>query len=472
MATGKAFRARLLIDCNRLAKPFMETIADWQQADFEALDEGWEMVAGLRTSAKYLRAYLERGRGHSKTTDIAVMAAFALWASTSMLWGIAAANDRHQARFIRNAIHKLVALNPWLNELLEIQNFQVLNRKTGSTLEIISHDADSSYGATPDFVIVDELTHWKKRDLWDSLFSSAAKRASCMLVIIANAGFGQGQSWQWELREKCRESPKWHFSRLDGPRASWVTQEHLDEQRAIMPIKAYQRLWLNQWVRESGEGLEWEDIEAAMTLDGPSDYDPKYVYLAGLDLGLRNDHAALAVLGVDPVQQRFRVAKVQWWAPGDSNGQIDLSEVRQACLDAHAEYRLSGFVYDAYQAVLMMEDLSRQAALRVRDGSYRPMKLIEFKFNGEGLSWMAETLLQVFRNRQIDLYNERSLLDDLMRVQIEERAIGYKLTARRDEKGHADRAIALAMILPFAVEGAKVLAYQPTGSDGLGDSLI
>lgn len=453
--------------------PFQSVLEPWQKKDFEALDPGWEMVAGLRDAAPFSRAYLERPRGHSKTTDIGSMALEILYLSKQMISGIAAASDQDQARLIRNAIQGMVTMNPWLSERIDVQNYRVVNRHTGSVLEIISNDAGSSYGFTPHFVIVDELTHWKKPDLWESLFSSAAKRPHCMLVIIANAGLGMGISWQWDLRESCRQSDKWYFSSLDGPQASWITEESLEEQRSILTRLSYTRLWLNQWVRESGEGLEWSDIEAALTLSGPQPRGTGRYYLAGLDLGLRNDHAALAIVGIDVEEQRFFLADLKSWAPADFGGQIDLAEIRHACIEAHRQYHLSGFVYDAYQAVLMMEDVAREAAdMCATLPGYRPMRLIEFKFNAEGMSWMAETLLSVFRNHRIDLYRHDALLDDLMRVQIEEKAIGYKLTARRDEKGHADRAIALGMVLPYAVEGAKLLKFGHQGNDGLGESLI
>src|SRR5690606_2412842 len=112
---------------------------------------------------------------------------------------------------------------------------RIVNKVTGAELEIISSDEGSSYGETPHFIIVDELTHWKKRGLWDSLISSAAKRSRCVMVVIANAGLGQGTSWQWEAREACRNEAGWHFSRLDGPQASWITEETLAEQRRLLP---------------------------------------------------------------------------------------------------------------------------------------------------------------------------------------------------------------------------------------------
>jgi phage terminase large subunit-like protein len=420
------------------------------------------MVAGLRDNAPFQRAYLERPRGHSKTTDIGSMALEILYLSPLMLEGVAAADDRDQARLIRNAIKGMVRTNPWLAEYISVQDYRVVNKVTGSALEIISNDAGSSYGFTPHFIIVDELTHWKKQDLWISLFSSSAKRANCMLVIIANAGFGQGLSWQWELRESCRKSEKWYFSSLQGPQASWQTESNLAEQRELLSHLDYKRLWLNEWVRETGEGLDWDDIKAAVTLNGPQPFQNGLIHLACLDIGIRNDHSALVILAIDDANERYRVCQVVSWKPEDYGGQVKLSQVEADIVRMMGQYKLRAFIYDRYEAVRIVEELSRHDP---------DMELFEVKFSGESQLEMAEGLLQVFRRRQIDMFEDKDLMEDLLRIQIEHKTVGYKVTARRDEKGHADRAFALAMMLPTAIKVMHDLR-EPDIDDGLGDSVL
>ena len=78
-------------------------------------------------------------------------------------------------------------------------------------------------------------------------------------------------------------------------------------------------------------------------------------------------------------------------------------------------------------------------------------------FVGKNLDLMANTLLQTFRSRTIDLYSAAlgtaELIRDLGRLSIVERGFGYKLEAPKDKRlGHADRAFALAIALPFAAK--------------------
>ncbi len=115
------FRERLLVDTDAGPQPLDDVLDDWQRRDFTALDAGWRRVAGQATTSGYTRAWLERPRGHSKTSDIAVSVTWALCFSTRRLVGIAAAADREQGRLLRDAISRLVALNPWLGQTLDVQ---------------------------------------------------------------------------------------------------------------------------------------------------------------------------------------------------------------------------------------------------------------------------------------------------------------------------------------------------------------
>jgi hypothetical protein len=159
------------------------------------------------------------------------MASWCLFASGNPIKGCVAAGDKDQAGLTREAVEILLSLNPWLNAFLEVKKWNVVNKHTGAAMEILATDASGNYGMTRDFILVDELTHWdmpKHHANWEMIYSTIGKREHCMFVVIANAGLGEGRSWQWHARELARtgDDPngyRWHFSRLDGPQASWIT---------------------------------------------------------------------------------------------------------------------------------------------------------------------------------------------------------------------------------------------------------
>lgn len=451
------FRRDLIIEVNGIQTPLCDVIEPWQVADFEGVDDGWRYCVNPRgPMPDKMRAYLERARGHSKTSDIAVMTAWAIAFAPRLIQGYAAAADRDQARLLRNAIAKLLQLNPLLAKILEVQAYLVVNvgdghPGKGSTLYIIANEAGSSYGILPDFIVCDELTHWGSNgDMWDSLVSSAAKKGNCLLLVISNAGSNAGDCWQWNVREHARKAGNWHFSTLEGPQASWITAEILAEQRLLLPGPVYQRLWLNIWVR-GGDALEGRDIDAAVTMLHPIPSRMTGLsFVAGLDLGVKHDRSALVNLAANHARQRVQLASTRSWSAGPT-GEIDLMDVEEAVFRANKQYHFRGVYYDPSQAALMAQRLRK-----------RGVKMIEVPFVGANLNVMASTVLSAFKQKRIDLYDDPQLIADLGRLQLAPRSFGFKLEASRNSSGHADTGIAFAIALPYATE----LAGKPYPSSG------
>lgn len=484
-ADPRAYRDSLLIDTDDGPARLNSVLDDWQKRDFEAIDPALRRVVGHDVEAVQ-RAYLERGRGHSKTTDIAVSASWMLFSSRRKLSGVCCAADKDQAALIRDAIDRLLRLNPWLANILEVQATRVINKHTGSELAILSSDSASSYGLLIDFAIVDELTHWSKRDLWDSIFSAAAKRKHCLLMVIANSGFSD--SWQWKLREAIRTDPSWYFHRLDGPVASWITDDRLEEQKRLLPPKVFARLWLNQWADGMGDALELSDIESAFTLAKQSNGPQKgFAYVAGLDLGLARDHSALVVVGKNlgyserivkpkrplpgpyatmadlgiipdttehveykhyPGTGQLQVAAVRVWKP--SQGRVELEHVEQEILRLAKLFGISRVSFDPWQAEYLAERLQKQ---NVRTDACH--------FTPSNLQEMATATLDSFRERQIEIFPHEQLSADLRQLRIVEKSYGYRLESPRTD-GHGDTVTALAIALRAArqIRGQSVLTNQ------------
>lgn len=464
-----AFRRDLVIEAQGRRAALGTVIEPWQAKDFSAADDGWLMATGPHKGDTIKRVYLERPRGHSKTSDLAIQCLWAMCFTKKPIRGYAAAAARWQAKLLRNAIQKLLRLNPWLQSFVRVHNYLISNigfqhPGRGSELEIISSDSGTSYGLEPDFIICDEVTHWGVDDaLWVSLISAAGKKSTCMLVIISNAGAMMGDCWQWEIRKQARESDRWHFSHLDGPQASWISQEDLDEQRLLLPGKAYSRLWLNIWTT-GGDALDGSDIEECITLETPFESGVfGCEYLAGLDLGVKRDHAAFVVLAADRGAHRVRLVDCRSWKPvameGSKEKQVDLPAVQAYVEESYKKHKLKAVHFDPHEAGLMAQQLTR-AGLPMR-----PMNFI-----GKNLDMMASDLLQAIRSRSLDLYRDKELIHDLLRLNLVQKRFGFKLEAARDQAtGHADRAIALAIALPDALEKSqwkRRSAMLPVGRSG------
>ncbi len=78
---------------------------------------------------------------------------------------------------------------------------------------------------------------------------------------------------------------------------------------------------------------------------------------------------------------------------------------------------------------------------------------------------MAQRVLEVFKNRTIELYEHPELIHDLKKLNIISRSFGYKLEAASDATGHADLAFAFAIALPAAVELSSIAAIDVFAKD-------
>ena len=298
LSSPRHFRQRLVLS-DSPRRQLRHEIQSWQVSDFQALDNAWLHLAGRGqptpiispaiTTSLIRRAYIERPRGHSKTSDMAIQIAWILLAARTPVNGVAAAADREQAELLLRAIKNLKHVNPILCSDLSFVNGAVRNSRTGSRLDLISSDVGSSYGILPDFVICDELSHWPGPELWYSLLSSAAKKPSCVLAVLTNAGVGRG--WAWDVRENASRSRDWYFSSLDRPLAPWITEQSLAEQKAMLPPAVYERLWLNRWQHSDGEFVSLAEAEACIDpqLLRVDLGQPDVQYIAAIDYAEKHD---------------------------------------------------------------------------------------------------------------------------------------------------------------------------------------
>jgi hypothetical protein len=475
-ADPAAFRADLIVDVDGVARRFGDVQDDWQAADSAALDPALLRCAGRSDADARMRAYLERGRGHSKTTDLAIMAVWALAFSTRPLRGYCYAADKDQANLLRQAMETLVRLNPWLGEILTVEAHRVVNSAKGhpgegGTLTIEASDVGSSYGILPDLIIADELVHWQgDGSLWHSLISSAAKRSNCLMVVISNAGFVD--SWQWGVREAARTDPAWIFSRLDGPQASWLTPERLAEQRRMLPAVAYARLWGNQWSSGGGDALTPADIAAAFLpdLQPMTGKEPNWLFVAGVDLGLTRDCSAVVVLGVPAGGKsgRIRLAHNRLWRP-TLGRKIDLTEVERHILELDRQYNLETVAFDPWQMEHLAQRLEADTGHRRRNAMRQRWSkgpwMREIPPTAANLREQATLIIESFTDRRLQLYDCEPLRRDLLKLRCEEKSYGIRLTSPRDGDGHGDTfsAFSLALLVGHELAGKKRFVVSSIG---------
>lgn len=435
----------LVIDTDDGPRRFGEVADEWQRRELEAFDPPCRRVIGQQVEVKHSRLWWELARGHAKTTSLAIVVAWLLFASARKIDGAAFAADQEQAALIRNAIDKLIRLNPWLGEFIECNKLVITNPSTGSTFTISSANVPSSWGLLLDFIVLDECTVWPNRDLWDSIISTAAKRSHCFLTCITNAGYKS--HWTWPVREAIRVDPSWRFSRLDGPVASWISAPTIDEQRRLLPPHVFDRVWLNNWQEVDATAIDNRDVEACCVLQGVQPRRQDRVHILSVDIGIKRNHTAAVCLAISPGQQSVEVANIWSLNPRDYGGRIELDAIQQMILKAHETYRFAAIVFDPWQAYFLMDSLAATGICTV-----------EFPFTPQNRDLIARSLIESLQSRSLKLYRHAGLLADLGKLRVSEAShLGLRLEAPQDGTtgAHCDIGFAMAMGLPIAFEIAR-----------------
>lgn len=443
------FRAHLVIPGARGPVRLGEAMADFQRADFAALDRGFLALAS-GTKPEPSRFWLERTKGASKDSDLAVMLLWLLLFSNRPLTCQVGAADADQADELRKAAKGILRLNRWVADGIEIQSWSIQNKRTEGRADILAADVAGSHGARPDVLVMNELSHVAKQEFAENLMDNSAKVPHGIVIIATNAG--HIDSWQHRWRQTAETSPRWYFSKVEKP-APWLDPAEIEEARRRNSANRFARLWEGQWVHESSDCLSSTDINAAIRADVPmTGAAPGWLFVAGLDIGLSQDATALVVIGKK--SERYRLAYCRRWLPTKAK-RVDLAEVEKEILEVHRRFKLRLLGFDPFQAEYLTSRL-KKAKLSVE----------AVPFTGVRCTSMATMVLDCFASGSIDLYQQPDLLADLRRLRIVEKSYGMKLESPRGPTGHGDLATALAIALLVGKESAPMRTLKVwTGND-------
>src|SRR5712692_5808503 len=122
--TRMAFREALILPGG---EPFGSVMEAWQREDFEALDSG-----------KYRHAYLERPRGHAKTSDVAIEAVVELFDGGHDRRLYCAAGDEDQALILFEDVVGHLIRKPALLKLVRVGKRRITVIGTRTVLAVLS----------------------------------------------------------------------------------------------------------------------------------------------------------------------------------------------------------------------------------------------------------------------------------------------------------------------------------------------
>jgi phage terminase large subunit-like protein len=419
-------------------------LEDGQRWGEVALPFQWEDARAVLDRDGPPFSFLTRSRGSSKTTDLAACAVAAMLTQAprgAKLY--AAASDRDQARLLLDSIEGFHARTPGLG--LEIGAWRVGVPRSKVTLDALAADAPSAYGLRPYLLVVDELASWPEtpsaRRLWEALSSACAKLPDSRLAVLTTAG--SPSHFAAKVRDHAAEDPLWRLHERPGV-APWLDPRRVEEQRRRLPESSFRRLFLNEWTSAEDSLASAEQLRACVTLDGPQPPRPGRRYWIGLDLGIRSDATAAAILHAEPLSRhehargdvtigvRVVLDRLQVWQ-GTRAAPVSLTEVEDWIVHASRLYEHARVRFDPWQMLGVAERLR-----------HRGVRTEEFSFSSASVGRLASTLHLLIREGKLALYDDEELLDELARVRLKETSAGL-LRLDHVEGEHDDRATAIAL---------------------------
>lgn len=210
------------------------------------------------------------------------------------------AGSRDQAKIIFGQTKKAIERSPILSN--EVNIFRdVLERKDGRGFyRVLSSDAPRQHGLNASCTIFDELWNQENYDLFEAMTTSPARKQP-ITFIVTYSGY---HPWEGDLlfdlysTGKAGTDPGMHFYWTNKNNASWITKKYLDQQRRRLPEHIFRRLHLNEWTTGSGTFLNQSDVDSATdpALSQVFKGQDGHLYHLALDLGLRRDRTAIAVV--------------------------------------------------------------------------------------------------------------------------------------------------------------------------------
>lgn len=430
--------------------------------------ERWqrEVLLDYFGGARELTVLLPKGNG--KTAITSALAIEHLLTEPDARCYIAAAS-RDQAAIMYDFARGFVQRNPALEEVILVRSgYRELRLKDGGGfLKVLASDDATADGVGPTLALVDELHRHKTGALYAVFRDGLDKRGGSM-ITISTAGastkspLGEIRDRAYKLRNRQLDGFHLRAATADSSfvfhewavpegadtrdlavvkranPSSFVTKQSLKRRRDSPSM--HEREWLryacNQWHASQDAWLEpgkWPALaEPGMTIP---DGSPVWI---GVDIGLKFDTSAVAVVGEAREDGRYPVTGTVFEPPGDGQ-QLDLSVVEHHIRQLARRYQVNALVYDLWNFTRSAQELAENPGLWC----------LEFPMTNERMVPACARLLDAVNRRELVHDGDPVLQAHVESGVVRETERGWRLSKAKTSAEGGKIDLLIAMLLAF-----------------------
>jgi len=422
----------------------------------------------------YPSIYLQLARGHDKTDRFTWW--LLLWMrSTKHAQAFACGVDRDNARLVRDSAKWQVEAHPRLFDGIQVQNYDIKDKKTGSTVRILASDEAGNYGLTPDLLIINDFHAWKNKGFFEALYTATGKRKGVRIWIESNALRLGTEQVQWikpiraHALSQVNQHPtinehgevqdeQWFAWVPEGFFATWQYHK-LQEWKKILAPQTFRRLIENKDTSEGDQFLTEDQVTVCET-SSTIRYDQFTKFptrtVVAIDYGFNKDAATISVvLAYQQGGLKLVLLHQDVWV-GTTEEPID-ARILQKQADKYAkEYHAEKYT-----------DPWEMRWLLVQDPTWE-----EFKFNASSVRLITTQLRQVFINKQIVIpvncsvkmqgkirKSEWSLKRELSEAVLKDMSYGQRVDHKAE--GYTDRIMSLGIAVVKLLDDDPPPMRQP-----------
>lgn len=401
-------------------------------------------------------------RGNGKST---LLASLALWAvfvgdeSGAPQVPIIATTVQQAIRSVYGVALSMIRAEPELMDRAVIYSAigatKVLVPSTDGTMFPVSSDVDGLQGLDPSVAVADELGFLPVA-AWDSLLLASGKRPRSLVVGIGTPGLDKSNAL-WHLRQRVvsgESLPGFHYVEYAAPadakaddEAAWalanpalaegyMNPDALRTALALSPQGHFRVFRLGQWVDgvESWLGDDGRSVWAALV--SPYDLVPGAPTWVGVDVGIKKDSTAVAIVQRRPDDRLHAAFKL--WVPSRDEP-VDVSDVMQYVRKLDRTYTLQGVSFDP-------RFFDVPAKMLLDEG----LPMIEVPQSVERMTPAIGSTYEIIRNGDLSHDGDPVVTEQVLNAVARYNDRGFTLSKPKS-RGRIDAAIALSLAVDLSL---------------------